>query len=66
MQDKQHGALKIGIPGDDQFADVCGKYTISGATPEIYAYKSAALKLIFSNLLPLAKVIVAEEVIPGT
>jgi conjugal transfer/type IV secretion protein DotA/TraY len=64
MQDKQNGTLKIGIPGDEQFSDVCGKYTISGATPSVYEYKSAALKLIFNELLPLAKVIVAEEVIP--
>jgi len=64
MQDKQNGSLRVGIPGNDQFADICGKYSISGATPEIYEYKSAALKLMFNNLLPLAKVIVAEEVIP--
>lgn len=64
MQDKQNGSLRIGIPGNDQFADVCGKYTISGATPEIYEYKSAALKLMFNNLLPLAKLIASEEVLP--
>lgn len=64
MQDKQNGSLRIGIPGNDQFADICGKYTISGATPEIYEYKSAALKLMFNNLLPLAKLIVNEEVLP--
>lgn len=64
LQDTQNGSLRIGIPGDIQFSEVCGKYTISGATPNIYEYKSAALKIMFNNLLPLAKSIVAEEIIP--
>lgn len=64
MQDSQNGSLRIGIPGHEQFSDVCGKYAISGATPDLYEYKSAALKLVFHNLLPLAKSIAKEEVLP--